>query len=96
MAKATDQATTKATKEPVSRSRKGKPNRDYAPADSSPSRCPHCHSTRRGKYFRKIEHLCGGTDPQGKPFTHLVIRYCKCTDCEQHRCDRSYEYRPNE
>lgn len=57
------------------------------------SRCPKCDSTEREDYHNSTEQEFGGTDPKGKPYTHIVRRRTKCVACGQERIDRSYENR---
>ena len=56
------------------------------------STCPTCGSSQRGAYYncRFLEYH--GTDQNGKSYSGVWLRYCKCDDCEQIRIDKSLEY----
>lgn len=58
------------------------------------SRCKVCHSTNRTRYGNPIVQEATGTDPQGKPFTHVVARPTQCTDCGQARRDIAWLFDP--
>lgn len=58
-----------------------------------PSRCNACGSTERGPYLGKTELEFGGVDSEGRPFTHIVRRRVRCTNCEQQRIDVTRENR---
>jgi NAD-dependent SIR2 family protein deacetylase len=75
-------------------SKQGKrgPNRDYAHGDLEPSRCAKCGSTERGPYTKRTEFPRAET-PDGRPCTHVVIRWTHCAACGQHRIDRCFENR---
>lgn len=62
--------------------------------DAKATACPTCGSTRRERYFHTVERAIAGVDRDGKPYTHVVWRRTRCTDCGQVRVDRSYENRP--
>lgn len=96
-------ATKKATKKKAAAkkktAKKGRPKgaanhaREHATAE--PSRCPKCGSTNRGPYTQKQVQEWGGVHPiTGQPVTHIIRRWTSCTDCGQHRIDRSYENKP--
>ncbi|WP_010586294.1 hypothetical protein [Schlesneria paludicola] len=70
----------------------GAPNREYLQADAPPSKCPSCGSTERGPYVDKNEQAIVG-EHDGKPYTHVVWRGCRCLKCNQWRRDRSFENR---
>lgn len=74
------------------RSRKGIPNRKYAEGTLGVSRCPVCSSTARTKYYRKTQWHCYGIQPNGDPYTLVVLRYCDCKTCGTPRRDVSHEY----
>lgn len=62
-------------------------------AEASPSRCPVCQSSRRDRYLdRHVQEHNG--ESNGQPFTHIVRRRCRCSDCGQMRIDRALEYWP--
>lgn len=53
------------------------------------TRCPACGSTNRDPYLTKDVQVYAGIDlVTGKPYTAIVRRRCRCTDCGQHRIDR--------
>ena len=60
-----------------------------------PSRCPRCGSTRRSEYWGKTVQEYAGIDPEGRPYTHIIRRRCRCLDCGQVRIDKTYENRPD-
>lgn len=56
------------------------------------TRCPRCGSTERGAYLNgTVQEIAGHTG--GEPFTHIVRRRCRCSNCGQLRIDRTYENR---
>ncbi|HUX16388.1 MAG TPA: hypothetical protein VMW52_07925 [Phycisphaerae bacterium] len=57
------------------------------------SRCRKCGSTERERYFRVKVQVYAGTDPQGRPFTHILRRWTHCKQCRQLRVDRALENR---
>ncbi len=61
------------------------------------SRCAKCDSTNRGEYWGRTVQQFAGTAPDGKPYTHIVRRKCKCLTegCGQIRIDKTYENRPS-
>lgn len=63
-------------------------------AEASPSRCPKCQSTRRGRYLARTVQAYAGENSDG-PYTHIVRRRCRCLDCDQMRIDTSYENWPD-
>ena len=73
---------------------KGSKNR-LAPVVAAPaSECPApgCGSTERGPYLDRTEQAYDGLI-DGKPYTHIVRRRCRCLACGQLRIDRTYERR---
>jgi hypothetical protein len=57
---------------------------------AQPSRCPRCGSSKRSEYYNRREVAFSGVF-QEQPYNRVVYRRCKCTDCGQHRIDRTYE-----
>jgi hypothetical protein len=58
-----------------------------------PTRCPACKSTKRSEYRSTSTQEYAGLDDKGRPYTHIVRRWCNCMDCGQSRIDRVYENR---
>jgi len=52
--------------------------------EASATRCTSCGSTNRSEYFRTQE-LPTGSSP-----SHVRLQWTKCTDCDQHRIDRTF------
>ncbi len=71
--------------------RAGTPNAEYTTAEAPASRCAKCGSTNREHYDRRTVQTYAGIDPAGRPYTRIIRRWTKCTDCGQHRIDRTYE-----
>lgn len=55
-------------------------------ADVTLSRCPGCDSTDRTHYSSTIERRIDG-EHDGKPFTHVLWKRCRCRSCGQSRVD---------
>ena len=72
---------------------KGAANQKPDHVDGQLTRCPRCQSTDREPYFRTAVATYAGTDPAGKPFSHIVRRWTRCAACGQVRIDRVYENR---
>ena len=69
----------------------GSKTRDRVVVDVRVSQCPKCHSTERTPYPDTPTRLDGeGTTPEGRPYTAVILRRTTCTNCGQHRVDRSY------
>lgn len=66
--------------------------------DVIPSRCHRCGSTERTHYHDVKRIIGNGTDPEGKPYTAVILRPTKCLNpnCGQHRIDRTWEYSVDE
>lgn len=63
-------------------------------ADVELSRCPKCGSTNRAAYTSKNVQAFASLDSHGQPYTHIIRQRTSCTDCGQHRIDRTLENRP--
>lgn len=78
------------------KSRRG-PGRPEGPAEevdvaaATVVRCKRCDSTRRSKYTNTRILRRGGTGPDGKPYTRVVWRRCRCLSCGQARVERTFE-----
>jgi hypothetical protein len=58
-----------------------------------PSRCQICQSTER-EDFNNVQVIeCAGQDAAGNPFTHIVKRRTRCSNCGQCRIDQTTENR---
>ena len=69
----------------------GAKTRDRIVVDVRISHCPVCHSTERTQYLEKPTRVDGdGMTPDGRPYTAVLLRRTTCTNCGQHRVDRSY------
>jgi hypothetical protein len=53
------------------------------------SLCPKCESPRRGKYYARRVQIAAGHTDDGKPYTRIVSRRCRCT-CGKVRIDREF------
>lgn len=53
-------------------------------------KCAACESTERGKYYRTTEDAYIGDRVD---VTHVVRRWCQCSNCGQHRIERTLENR---
>jgi hypothetical protein len=61
---------------------------------SESTRCPACGSTdRTGYHNTAVQEHCD-VDAAGRPYTHILRRWCTCKSCGQQRIDRTYENRP--
>ena len=76
---------------------KGSKNKAQKPAvigqTQVATRCPVCGSTERGRYDATSAQEFGGLAPDGRPYTHIIRRWCACLACGQRRVDRFYENR---
>jgi hypothetical protein len=54
------------------------------------SKCPKCKSARRGNYYvtRSIDY---GQVVDGREYSRVIWRYCKCLDCGQIRIDKELQ-----
>lgn len=62
--------------------------------DTPTVRCPRCGSTDRDRYDRTVVQEFGGLGPHGEPYTHIVRRFTRCSQCGQARVERTLENRP--
>lgn len=74
---------------------KDSPNRKYDVVDQPISRCKQCGCQEREPYFKTEVHEIVGMTEEGVPYDSVVWRSTQCTECKQHRKDRSYEMRGN-
>lgn len=58
--------------------------------------CSRCGSTKRTGYFGVTRQAYTGIDPQGRTFTHIVRRRCRCEGCGLQRIERSLECLPSQ
>ena len=56
------------------------------------SRCPKCQGIRRSDYIpgSKIEQVFAGQLPDGRNYTKIIRRRCRCLDCGQMRIDKEF------
>lgn len=83
---------------PAARPKRGRPIGPTAPTDAitlPSSRCARCGSSHRAPYCNVVTRAIHGTDGQGRPYTHVTWRYTRCLDCQQRRCERTFDYRPD-
>lgn len=65
--------------------------RDRVVVDVRVSQCPVCQSTERTAYLDRPARIDGdGINPEGRPYTAVILRRTSCANCGQHRVDRSY------
>lgn len=76
--------------------RRGRPPGPAGPppeqVESVLTRCKNCGSTDRTRYENVREMEIGGVNDAG-PYTHVVWRPTKCTNCGQARVDVAHENR---
>lgn len=58
--------------------------------DVLPGECPKCGSTARGVYTGTNRHLFVSGVMQGRYYTSITFRRCKCAKCGQTRIERTY------
>ena len=87
-----------ANKKPVASKPAAKPkkprSRNVPVVQAEVTACGACGSTDRQPYFNVRERAIAGVR-DGKPFTHVLWKRTRCTNCGQIRDDRSYENRLN-
>ena len=54
------------------------------------SACPKCGSTKRSSYSNTITKDIQGVLADGREYEKVIWRDCWCSDCGQHRKDRTY------
>ena len=77
---------------------KGATDTASEPSHSQPTRCAKCFSTNREAYG-KTPHVTfyhGTSRIDGKPYTRIIRRRTRCSDCGQGRVDMSYEFHPED
>lgn len=77
---------TKRTGRPV-----GSKNRDYQESVALPSVCKQCNSTERETLGNPQEVESCGTRPDGTEYNTVINRRVRCTQCGQHRIEKTYE-----
>lgn len=71
----------------------GSPNVQRDSGEVQLSRCKKCDSTDREKYFGTPTEFAIAGVKDGKPYTHIVRKRTKCSNCGQQRLDSFYENR---
>lgn len=74
---------------------KGARNRNVDTVDASTTACLKCGSTRREPYKNRREVIVAGVCPRtGQVYTSILYRRTQCSDCGQHRDDRTLVNKP--
>ena len=66
---------------------------EYDVVDTPPSRCVKCGSTDREPYWNRRVLNIAGSLPSGAKYDRIILRNTVCSNCGQHRVDRSHECR---
>ena len=71
---------------------KGAPNANVETQTVDVSTCPKCGSTERGKYYNVRCKPIAGRNANGRAYSAVTWKRCRCEACGQVRDDRSYVY----